>query len=520
MFGSYFAPEHQLTLGVAILLLVVAVWLEQRGRHRASVLVMTTAALVLRLFAATFDPFLNQWDECFHAVVAKNMIEDPFTPRLYTDGVIATTKGWTQAGVWLHKPPFFLWQIAISLSIFGPEPWAVRIPSALWLTALVPVTYRIGFLLTGHHRAAWTAALLTTCSYYLLELTAGAITTDHNDAVFIGAVACSWWTLLELWNDGRMRWALFAGFFAACAILTKLFVGALVFVPWVLVIIIDRDRQGVRRLLAGAGVALMITIAWFGSLYLRSIYGLQEQWAFKMDHLSQAMDGHEGDATYHFNVIDRLLTPLTWWVVIPCYALLVWKAKRRDHRILLLALFLLVHLVFAWADTKMVSYTMVLFPLYLVAVGSALVTITDVVIVERFRRPILIGTSALLSGLFLNLEVLQFRHTLATPPKAHQQWRQQQIEAMPVLAALSARIADPERSVVYHVPALHHIQFMFNTGIGATDQMPTAADVERARANGFTVYAVQDGVGLERFPTGVVMISDQELRFPDVGRPD
>jgi len=519
MFDSYLSVGHQTLIGVSLCLLVGALIAEVVECHKLSLTLLLVSAMVLRVFAATLDPFLNQWDECFHALVAKNMIQDPFTPRLYTDGVIATTKGWTQAGVWLHKPPFFLWQIALSLTVFGPEPWAVRIPSALWLTALVPVVYRMGCLLTGH-RSAWIAALLTTCSYYLMELTAGAMTTDHNDAVFIGTVACSWWALLELWNDGRMRWALLAGFFAACAILTKIFVGALVFVPWVLMVIADRDRQGGRRLLAGAGVTLLIVIAWFGSLYVRSVHGLQEQWTFKINHLSLAMDGHEGDATYHFKVIDRLLTPLTWWVVIPCYGLLVWQAKRRDHRIFLLALFLLVHLVFAWADTKMVSYTMVLFPLYLVAVGSALVTITDMVIVERFRRPIVLVSTVLLSGNFLNLEVLQFRHTLANPPKEHQQWRQQQLEAMPVLLDLRSRITDPKRSVVYHVPALHHIQFMFNTGIGATDQMPTAADLERARDKGFTVYAVQDGLPLERFPNGVVVIGDHELQFPDVGRPD
>ena len=81
-------------------------------------------------------------------------------------------------------------------------------------------------------------------------------------------------------------------------------------------------------------------------------------------------------------------------------------------------------------------------------------------------------------------------------------------------------IPDHAHSVVYHVPALHNIQFMFTTGIEATDQMPHEADVERLRKLGYKVYAVQDGEPYDRFPNGVLLIKDEDLRFPDVGRPE
>ncbi|HLF65156.1 MAG TPA: hypothetical protein VI603_15435, partial [Saprospiraceae bacterium] len=39
-------------------------------------------ALVIRLYLISLDPYLQDWDERFHALVAKNMIEHPFKPML------------------------------------------------------------------------------------------------------------------------------------------------------------------------------------------------------------------------------------------------------------------------------------------------------------------------------------------------------------------------------------------------------------------------------------------------------
>ena len=504
---------------LAAALVASAVWQAWKGKMKTSVLLLTAAAFILRYAAATLDPFLNQWDECFHALVAKRMVDDPFTPRLYAPGVLPTTEAWTQAGLWLHKPPFFLWQISASLAVFGLEPWAVRIPSALWLTALVPVVHRMGCLLADS-RVGWIAALLTTCSYYLMELTAGAVTTDHNDAVFIATVACSWWALLEHWNDGRLRWALLAGLFAGCAILTKVFVGAVVFLPWSLAILLWRERSAWRALVSGAGVAIGICALWFGTLAVRFPEALAAQFAFDTGHLGEVVEGHAGGADFHFNAINTLMAPFTWWLVVPAYAWLVYRTERNVHRLFLGVLFVAIHLVFAWAHTKMPSFTMVLFPLYLIALGSALVTVTETLIVEHYRKGLLFGIVVALGVSFLNIEVIQHRHTLASPPKPHQQWRQQQIEAMPVLEMLADRINGVPKAVVYHVPALHHIQFMFATGVEATDQLPQAADVARLRAGGYTVFAIQDGEPLERFPPGVEVVKDAALQFPRVGRPE
>lgn len=139
-------------------------------------------ALGLRLWAATLDPFLNDWDEVYHAVVAQNLVAHPFTPMLFTEAALPTTTSWAEQHIWLHKPPFFLWQMACAIKLIGAHPWAVRLPSALWTALMVPAVWRIGSLLRNE-RTGLVAAGLVTCSYLLQELVAGSINTDHNDAV-------------------------------------------------------------------------------------------------------------------------------------------------------------------------------------------------------------------------------------------------------------------------------------------------------------------------------------------------
>ena len=61
------------------------------------------------LFSSLLDPFLNLWDERFHALVAKNLMNHPLMPTLYDDPVVSMAYDrWDRATIWLHKQPLFL----------------------------------------------------------------------------------------------------------------------------------------------------------------------------------------------------------------------------------------------------------------------------------------------------------------------------------------------------------------------------------------------------------------------------
>ncbi len=118
----------------------------RKGSYRIGLFLLFLSSFALRFWVATLDPFLHDWDERFHAVVAKNMTVHPFKPMLHVDPVISSYDftAWCCNHVWLHKQPLFLWQMALSLKIFGVSEWALRIPSVLMSALLVFPIFNIG----------------------------------------------------------------------------------------------------------------------------------------------------------------------------------------------------------------------------------------------------------------------------------------------------------------------------------------------------------------------------------------
>ena len=150
-------------------------------------------ALFLFIFAALLDPFLNIWDERFHALVAKNLLQHPLKPTLYDNpGITIVYAPWDRYVIWLHKQPFFLWQIAISYKIFGITEFAARIPSVILSSLLVPIYYRSGKILVNRNTGYYTAFFITT-SFLLFELISGYQGVDHNDVAFLFYVSASIW---------------------------------------------------------------------------------------------------------------------------------------------------------------------------------------------------------------------------------------------------------------------------------------------------------------------------------------
>lgn len=99
-----------------------------RGRNGLAVASLILCAGALRL-SPSLDAGLHPWDERYHALVGKHIIDEPWSPMLYTDPLLPHDDArWTEARIWLNKPPLSLWCIGISLKVFGLHALAVRIP--------------------------------------------------------------------------------------------------------------------------------------------------------------------------------------------------------------------------------------------------------------------------------------------------------------------------------------------------------------------------------------------------------
>ena len=142
-----FDSASTVTIAVAVVCLTgAAVW---KARITARLALVVFAALALRVDAARQES-IHAWDERFHAVVAKNLISHPLTPTLYDRPLSADPRApWTEAHVWLHKPPLALWMMAASMSVFGVNALAMRLPSVLASTLGLVLTFAIGRRLFG-----------------------------------------------------------------------------------------------------------------------------------------------------------------------------------------------------------------------------------------------------------------------------------------------------------------------------------------------------------------------------------
>ena len=139
--------------------------------HRVAVpLFVFISGIFVFPFAATLDDFLNIWHERFHILVAKNMISHPFKPMLYADPILNTDYSiWANAHIWLHKQPLFMWQMALSMKLFGVNVFAARLPSVIMSAAVVVALYRSGKLLSNRTTGFFAATLMLP-SFYCIEM--------------------------------------------------------------------------------------------------------------------------------------------------------------------------------------------------------------------------------------------------------------------------------------------------------------------------------------------------------------
>lgn len=199
-----------------------------------ALLLLLITAFIVRLFIASIDPFLQDWDERFHALVAKNMMSNPFKPMMRLDPILPyKIEDWCCNHIWVHKQPLFLWQMALSMKIFGTNEITLRFPSVVMGTISIYFVYDIAKMWLKNLDVAFFAASLCTFSYYQLELISGRFSLEHNDLAFAFYVTASVWGFLKYnYTQDKLKWSILIGVFVGCAILNKWLTGLLVYGGW------------------------------------------------------------------------------------------------------------------------------------------------------------------------------------------------------------------------------------------------------------------------------------------------
>ena len=343
------------------------------------------------------------WDEQFHALVAKNLANNFFTPKLYNNPSLPLNyKYWTANEVWLHKQPLFLWQIARSIKTFGPTVFAVRLPSIMMHALTSVFIYKIGSI-SFNNKTGFYGALIFAVASYPLELIVGKYSTDHNDIAFLFYTTASFWAWFEYQKENKWYWLVSIGLFSGCAVLVKWLLGLLIYVIWTFVkLTTDRTKlveiKSYFPILIAFFISFIIFTPW--QIYSFNLFPKEANYEFTYNskHLFEAIEAHSGDLTFHINSGFKKLygdSFIIQLVVVLSTILSIIKLKKLKHKVFFSSLIILVYLFFSLVATKMVSYTLVVFPFICLSIGFLIHFISSQIKNMKYKSTL---TIALLVG--------------------------------------------------------------------------------------------------------------------------
>jgi 4-amino-4-deoxy-L-arabinose transferase-like glycosyltransferase len=278
----------------------------KKGNTRLALASLFIGTLLLRLLFTALDPFLADWDERFHALVSKNLMDYPFKPMLRLNPILPyDTEAWCCNHIWVHKQPLFLWQMALSMKAFGVNVIALRLPSALMATIMVYFVYDIGKSWTKSQVIAFIAAFLYAMNSIFMEIIAGNFALDHNDMAFIFYVTGSIWAFSRYSSLPNYQWAVVIGLFVGGAVLNKWLPGFLVYAGWALSVLLNKADRSNRQCYAHFFTSIIVACIVFVPWQIYTAYAFPAEAAasqkHNMLHIFEDL-GHKGTIFYHFDV--------------------------------------------------------------------------------------------------------------------------------------------------------------------------------------------------------------------------
>ena len=415
-----------LLLVIFIILGIVIYYKPTSDRH-FGIIVFTILAFAIRVYISASDPFLHEWDERFHALVAKNMIQNPFKPMLRLNPVLSYDyTAWCCNHIWLHKQPLFLWQMALSMKLFGVNLMALRLPSIIMSTLLVPLCYRIGTLVFNRNTGL-LAAFITTFTYYHIELSSGTIGMDHNDTAFMFYTTASLWAFMEYHRNKSIKWALLVGLLAGGAVLCKWLTGLLVFAGWFGYILANRSfftRSHLQHVVLALIATLIIFLPW--QIWIFHAFPNEAAYEFNYNsrHIFEVIENHGGQVKYYLEKFD--FTYFTGGeIVIPIILILTFYQLIRTRNILRVPFIIFIMVPFVFfsfiVQTKLPSYLVFISPLILIACAHQITQLFSWINQKLNKNPATNILFAILTGiltiLFLRPSELRHVHELGENTK-------------------------------------------------------------------------------------------------------
>lgn len=349
-----------------------------RKKFIIAVLLLIVCGFTLRIYTSS-DFFLHTWDERYHALVAKNLINHPLTPTLYDNPILPYDyHGWTGNHIWVHKQPLPLWTMAASMWLFGVNEIALRFPSILLSTIGIWLSFFIGRYFFNE-KIGYLTAFFFSINGLIIELTAGRVATDHIDIFFLFFIELGVVFSILFAQKQKTVFNVLAGISIGAAILSK-WLPALIVVPIWLLIVMDsgkfKTKEIICQLIILMTTCILIFLPW--QLYIYQVYPAEATWEtnFNFKHIIEVVEERTGPFYYFFDKIrinygELIYLPFIWFL---------WRTFKNLHnkKQLAVSIWVLIPLLFfSIAQTKMQAYILFISPALFLMTSAFFFMIND-----------------------------------------------------------------------------------------------------------------------------------------------
>ncbi len=339
--------------------------------YKKSLFVVLIIALIIRVISS-LDPYLHSWDERYHALVAKNLIEHPLTPTLHENTILEfDNENWVGSNIWLAKPSFPLWIMSGSIAVFGNNLIAVRLPSVILGLLAVWLTFLIGRKLFDE-RTGLLAAFFHAINGLVIELIGGRVSSDHVELCFIVMVELAiYFVIINAKEKPTLKNTVLSGAFMGLAFLSKWYPSLIVMPVW-FVLFISYYKFNWLSLLKHGVVMLMafgiVILPW--TLYMLEMHQ-QEMDAILFNALaaySSSVESHDKPFYYYWHKIMVIFSELIY-VPLVFFIFHSFKSEKKFKHYALLTWILVPLIVFSFADTKRFTYILISAPAFFIIVS-------------------------------------------------------------------------------------------------------------------------------------------------------
>ena len=471
-------------------------------KTKVSLVLLLIGSLLLGFAISNLDPFLCMWDEQYHALVAKNLISNPFKPTLYPTPVLDYDyHNWTSNYVWLHKQPLFLWQIALSIKLFGCNELAVRIPSILLHALTSILIYRIGKI-TYSTKVGYYAAFLFTTLYYPLELVAGKFSTDHNDISFIFYVTASFWAWFEYQETKKNYFLILIGLFSGSAVLVKWLVGLLIYPIWILSIGISNKKnwfqiKSYAPISKSIFITLLIFLPWQIYILMNFPIEAKHEFAYNTHHFFESLEGHTGTIWFHINATKDLYgagDAVPFLIILGLFYY-IKNIRSKIYGFVVLSSITVTYVFYSIAATKMTSYCLIVSPFIVIGLASLFDSFFFFLqrkikyeSILKVLNPIVL---LIISYSLLNISKIQRRHTFEN--SKYNSNRMGDFKTMDLIKILNSKL-NGEPYVIFNINVrIHaHIPVMFYTNYIAYDIIPNQKQLTSIKNKLYKLAIIDD----------------------------